>query len=281
MIDGLNGCRIEILDTCLSPTIKIECTIVRPIQMTSERGRGAGITMSTLGELEFLLVSNDYATLTSVSGGVKKFGAKFALVPTAEAGREYLERKKIDGVFVDTQVAGAIEMIEAVRRGPSNAKAAIFACVKSSRETTAALNAGANFVLKSPLTIESVALHITIAKEIMLREKRRYFRHPVNLSVTLKHGDAELHGRVANLSEGGMAVRGSKPLKKAAGVEFEFELGLGAELHGKGLVAWTSSEGMAGILFQTLHGMGRGHLEAWLTAREQLLPRPESTEGQA
>ena len=280
MIAGLYGRCLEILDIHLPQTIKIECMIVRPIQMTSERGRGTGTTMSTLAELELLLVSNDYATLTAVSGGVKKFGAKFALVPTAEAGREYLERKKIDGVFVDTQVAGAIEMIEAVRRGPSNAKAAIFACVKSSRETTAALNAGANFVLKSPLTIDNVALHIAIAKEIMLREKRRYFRHPVNRPVTLRDGGAEQLGRVTNLSEGGMAVRGSKPLKKAAGVEFEFELGLGAELHGKGLVAWTSSEGMAGILFQTLHGMGRGHLEAWLTAREQLLPRPESTDGQ-
>ena len=280
MIAGLYGRCLEILDIHLPQTIKIECMIVRPIQMTSERGRGTGTTMSTLAELELLLVSNDYATLTAVSGGVKKFGAKFALVPTAEAGWEYLERKKIDGVFVDTQVAGAIEMIEAVRRGPSNAKAAIFACVKSSRETTIALNAGANFVLKSPLTIDNVALHITIAKEIMLRERRRYFRHPVNRPVTLRDGGAEQLGRVTNLSEGGMAVRGSKPLKKAAGVEFEFELGLGAELHGKGLVAWTSSEGMAGILFQTLHGMGRGHLEAWLTAREQLLPRTESTEGQ-
>ena len=41
--------------------------------------------MSTLTELEFLLVSNDYATLTAVSGGVKKYGAKLGLVPTAEA----------------------------------------------------------------------------------------------------------------------------------------------------------------------------------------------------
>ena len=40
-------------------------------------------------------------------------------------------------------------------------------------------------------------------------------------------------------------------------------------------MAWTSSEGMAGILFQTLHGMGRGYLEAWLAGREQLSRKPE------
>jgi CheY-like chemotaxis protein len=233
--------------------------------------------MSTLSELEFLLVSNDYATLTAVSGGVKKYGAKFALVPTADAARDFLERKKIDGLFVDMQVPGALELIEAVRKGASNAKAAIFACVETARQSTATLDAGANFLLRKPLTVEGIALHITIAKDIMLRERRRYFRHPVNLPVTLKDGEAEQHGRIINLSEGGMAVRVGKPLKHGAGIEFWFELALGADISGKGLVAWTSSEGMAGVLIQTFHGMGRGHLGDWLTAREQLLPKTDNS----
>jgi len=236
--------------------------------------------MSTLSELEFLLVSNDYPALTAISGGVKKYAAKLGVVPTAEAAREYLERKKIDGVFVDMRISGARELIEAVRKGASNAKAAIFACVQSSRETTGALNAGANFVLRAPLSVEAVALHITIAKEIMLRERRRYFRHPVNFAVTLKAGETEQQGRITNLSEGGMAIRGAKTLKHASTMEFWFDLDFAVEISGKGLVAWTNSEGMAGILFQTLHGMGRGHLGAWLTAREQLLPRPADNEGQ-
>ena len=80
--------------------------------------------MSTVSDLEFLLVSNDYVTLTAVSGGTKKYGAKFDLVPTAEAAREFLVRKRIDGLFVDMQIPGALELIEAVRKGSSNGKAA-------------------------------------------------------------------------------------------------------------------------------------------------------------
>jgi response regulator RpfG family c-di-GMP phosphodiesterase len=231
--------------------------------------------MSTLSELEFLLVSNDYATLTAVSGGVKKYESKLGLVPTSEAARDYLERKKIDGVFVDMKVPGTLEMIEAVRKGSSNAKAAIFACVQTSRETTSALNAGANFVLRAPLSVELVALHITIAKDIMLRERRRYFRHLASIPVTLQEGEAEQQARITNLSEGGMAIRGAKHLKHAALIEFWFDLDSAVEISGKGQVAWTNSEGMAGILFQTLHGMGRGHLGAWLTAREQLSAKRE------
>lgn len=241
-------------------------------------GRRFLAAMSSLPELEFLLVSDDYATLTAVSGGVKKYGAKFALVPTAEAARDYLERKKVDGVFVDMQVAGTVELIERVRKGSSNGKSAIFACGTTAKDSTATLNAGANFLLKKPLNIEGVALHITIAKEIMLRERRRFFRHAVNLRVKLIGGGLELHGRIMNLSEGGMAVRAAKALKVSAVIEFAFELGFGAEISGKGVVAWTSSEGMAGILFQALAGMGRGHLGAWLTAREQLGIRPGANE---
>jgi len=46
-------------------------------------------------------------------------------------------------------------------------------------------------------------LHITIAKELLLREQRRYFRHAVNLGVVLKEGQTEQNARMTNLSEKG------------------------------------------------------------------------------
>jgi len=227
--------------------------------------------MPTVPELEFLLVSNDYATLSAVTVGLKQIGGHLAVVPTAEEAREFLLRRRIDGVFVDMQLHGAETLVEAIRKGSSNAKAAIFACVADAKQSTATLNAGANFLLRKPLTPEAVTLHITISKDIMLREKRRFFRHPVDLPVALKAIDkTEQHAKIVNLSQGGMAIRSGKPLKPGAVVEFAFELAIGEELRGKGLVAWTSSENMAGILIQTLQGLGRGYLERWIHARENL-----------
>ena len=107
--------------------------------------------MSKQVELEFVLVSSDYATKNAVSGGVKKYGAKFILVPTLESGRDCLNRRKIDGVFVDLEVSGALGLIEAIRNGASNSKAVIFACVTDSKEYPLALSAGANFLLRKPL----------------------------------------------------------------------------------------------------------------------------------
>lgn len=234
--------------------------------------------MSTPLELEFVLVSNDYATLNAVSGGVKKYGGKLILVPTAEAARDLVNRRKIDGVFVDLEVAGALGLIESIRKGTSNNKIVIFACVRTSREYTSTLNAGANFLLRKPLGLDSVALHITIAKELLVRERRRYFRHPVKLQVLLKEGEVGQLARMTNLSEGGMAVHTAKPLRHSSVVDFEFEFSFGVTVKGKGQVAWINTEGMAGIILQTFHANGKEHLEAWLTAQEHLSSKRTSQE---
>jgi ActR/RegA family two-component response regulator len=208
--------------------------------------------------------------MNAVSGGVKKYGAKFNMVPTPKAARDCLSRRKVDGVFVDMAVGGALELIEAIRTGTSNSKGVIFACILNTRESTATLSAGANFLLRKPLSVDSVALHLTIAKDLLVRERRRYFRHAVNLPVVLKTVEGEQHARVTNLSEEGMALRTTKPLKHLSVIDFAFDLSFGVHLTGKGQVAWTNTEGTAGILLQTIHGKGREFLESWLTSQEQL-----------
>ena len=220
--------------------------------------------------LEFVLVSSDYALMQAVAKAVKKYGAKFMLVPTAHEARECLSRRKIDGVFVDMEVPGALGLIESTRKGTSNGRAVIFACLVNAKESTQILAVGANFLLRKPLTEDGVAMHITISKELLLREQRRYFRHPVNLPVTLKEGEFEQQARITNLSGGGMAIRTVKPLKYGAVLEFAFELSMGVRISARGQVAWVNSEGMAGIIVQALRGKGSEQLGAWLTAREKL-----------
>jgi len=235
--------------------------------------------MAQASELEFVLVSSDYATVSAVSKGIRKIGGRFVLVPTAHEARESLGRKKVDGVFVDMEVPGALGLLESIRKGTSNSKAVIFGCVTNAKESTPTLNAGANFLLRKPLNEESVALHITIAKDLLVREQRRYFRHPVNLPVVLKEGEVEQNARVTNLSGGGMAVRTTKALKHSAVMDFEFELSLGIRVSGKGQVAWTNADGIAGINLQTLRGKGKEHLEAWLAVKERASEKEAGPKG--
>ena len=228
--------------------------------------------------LEFVLVSSDYAMMQAVSKGVKKFGARFVLMPTAHEAREWVSRRKIDGVFVDMEVPGALGLIESTRKGSANNRAVIFACLVNAKESTQILAVGANFLLRKPLTEEAVVMHMTISKELLVREKRRYFRHPVNLPVTLKEGEFVQQARIINLSGGGVALRAVKPLKHGAVLDLTFELSMGLRISARGQVAWVNSEGMAGIMLQTLRGKGSEQLDSWLAAREKLHPEGKTPE---
>jgi len=67
-----------------------------------------------------------------------------------------------------------------------------------------------------------------------------------------------------------MAVRTVKPLKHGAVLDFIFELSTGMCVSARGQVAWVNSEGVAGIMLQTLRGKGGEQLNAWLAAREKM-----------
>jgi hypothetical protein len=220
--------------------------------------------------LEFVLVSSDYATVQAVSKTVKKLGGKLVLLPAAHDARECLGRRKVDGLFVDMEVPGALGLIESTRKGTSNNKAVIFACGGNAKDATQILALGGNFLLRKPLSEETVAIHISISKDLLEAERRKYFRHPVNLAVKLREGETEQQGRIMNLSGGGMAVRTAKPLQHKATLDFTFELSMGMRISGKGQVTWVSSEGLAGIALRTLRGRAKEQFDAWLAAREQL-----------
>jgi PilZ domain-containing protein len=171
---------------------------------------------------------------------------------------------------VDMEVPGALGLIESTRKGTSNNKAVIFACGGRAKESTQILAVGANFLLRKPVSEDVVEMHITISKELLERERRRYFRHVVNLAVTLNDGTAEQQARMTNLSGGGMALRTAKPLKHGAVLDFSFELSLGVRVSGKGQVAWVNAEGLAGIALQMLRGKGKESLDGWLATREKI-----------
>jgi len=63
--------------------------------------------------------------------------------------------------------------------------------------------------------VDSVVLHITLAKDLLVRERRRYFPHAVNLPVVLREGEADFRGRITKLSEGNMTVHPTEPLKRS------------------------------------------------------------------
>jgi hypothetical protein len=143
--------------------------------------------------------------------------------------------------------------------------------VNGKTTTQEAFKSGANFVLQKPLTPLHASRCFNAALNFMVREKRRYFRHPVEMPLRISLArDQELTGTTTNLSEGGMAIRTLGKLPKDADALVCFTLpGSNVSLQLKGEVAWTDGTGHVGIRFIGVPQSSQYQLEKWLTERLQ------------
>jgi hypothetical protein len=190
-----------------------------------------------------------------------------------DSAHDYLQQRKVDGIFVDVEVSGARNLITSIRQGMSNRKAVVFACVPRPTASPFVFVTGATFLLQKPLTIESVVANLNAAQEMMAREKRQYSRLPVNLPVFLTAGGVVQRAMMTNLSEGGMALHLVKPLEHQSVVEFTFVLSSGETICGKGVTTWANNDRMVGLKFQFLRGDGASRLKEWLSARLEVTSR--------
>jgi CheY-like chemotaxis protein len=169
-------------------------------------------------------------------------------------------------------------LLRGIRQTQSNAKSVAFAVVNGKTTTQEAFQSGANFVLQKPLTPLHATRCLNAALNFMVREQRRYYRHPVEIPLRIALADKhELSATTTNVSEGGMAIRLIGKLLQGAQAQLRFTLpGANISLELKGQVAWADGTGHAGIRFVEVPQSSQYQLEKWLTAclRGELPERP-------
>src|ERR1035437_4882127 len=116
-------------------------------------------------------------------------------------------------------------VLEEVRRSPSNRTAVLFAVSDSDAATVSAFKAGSSFVLRRPLSLTSIGRHLKVAYGLILRERRRYFRCPLEIPAAIcRAGMPKVHGQTVNISESGMAITTSVSLQPGVKVQVHFTL---------------------------------------------------------
>jgi CheY-like chemotaxis protein len=218
--------------------------------------------------LEFMVVCNDASIFRPVAAAIQQVSGRLNCAPSTAGAWDYLSRRKVDGIVVDMGMPGALEMINRLRVASCNRSSVVFACMGSSTEMQFAIRAGANFVFHHPLLSEKIAHIFASAAPTMLAEKRRSFRYPLMVPVLLKMRDREVESTMSNLSEGGMAIWSLYYHTPGSEVQFTFELPFGGSIRGQGEVAWTNTEGLAGVKFHFLPDQASAHLNGWVTRRD-------------
>lgn len=220
--------------------------------------------------LESLLISDDTALLSVLRPTLEKISVDIHVCEESQLRSGLLRKRKFDAVIIDCDdLENGTDLLRSLRQTQSNAKSVAFAVLNGRTTTQEAFQFGANFVLQKPLTPLHAARCFNAALNFMVRERCRYFRHPVEipLRIILPHNQ-ELTASSTNISEGGMAIRTLSKLTKDTQAQFRFTLpGINTSLELKGQVAWADGTGHAGIRFVDVPQSSQYQLEKWLTDR--------------
>jgi ActR/RegA family two-component response regulator len=240
--------------------------------MSNANAVGASIAASIAG---VLLVSNDAVTIQQLSESMQQLAMFPEVCGEVLAALDLLNRRKFDAVIVDLQLGvQANAILEKVRHSPANRTAVIFTISDSDAETASAFKAGSNFALRRPLSQTSIERNFKVAYGLIVRERRRYFRCPVEIPAMIR-GPAtpEIQGQTLNISEGGIAVNTAVSLGPGIKVQVEFTLpGQSFRFEAEAAVCW-SKESYLGLQFTSLSPHLASELQEWLARRlEQSLP---------
>ncbi len=226
--------------------------------------------------LDSLLLSQDPELVRVIRPTLEKLAIEVEVCYEARKATDILISEKFDAVIVDCDdLKGGIEVLQGLRGTPSNRNSVTFAILNGKRTTTQeAFGMGANFVLQKPISALNAARCFHAALNFMVRERRRYFRHPVKVQVRIALDDKTINATSTNLSESGIAVMLHEALPKGATPRLQFTLPeTNTRLDLESEVVWADLKGRAGLRFQNLPKTSQEQLESWLDERlEEEMP---------
>jgi CheY-like chemotaxis protein len=221
-----------------------------------------------------LLVSADPFTIQHFSHALQELSISPDVCQEVPTAVGLLNRRKFDAVIVDLQLGEQSGLIlDEARISPANQTAVTFVISSGDAEGTA-FRKRSEFVFERPISEESIRSTLKPAYGLILRERRRYFRCPVSVPVTiLRQGMPEVHCHSVNLSEGGMAVSTFVPLVAGEDVQVQFTLpDQERALSAASKICWLKS-GRLGVRFVSLSKECKSELQGWLSGKlEAILP---------
>jgi CheY-like chemotaxis protein len=220
--------------------------------------------------LESLLLSRDPQVIGVLRPTLEKLSIDVEVCQAARPGADKISSEKFDAIIVDCDdLEGGLNVLGGLRKGTSNSNSVAFAILNGNTTTHKAFDMGANFVLQKPISPLNAMRCFSAAVGFMERERRRYFRHPVEVPVivVLSQGE-ELKATATNVSEGGMAVHFQGNLPKTGIAKIIFTLpGMHWSMEPKVDLAWADGNGCAGLRFSEMPENSQQQLERWLCAQ--------------
>jgi DNA-binding response OmpR family regulator len=233
-----------------------------------------GTSAQTAPMATALVISDDEATVQQLTESMQQFAISAEVCRDAGFALQSMNRRHYEAVVVDLKMYQAKEIMERVRFSPSNQTATTFA-ITDGPASASGFSTGANFVLERPFSNESLSRSLRAAYGIIMRERRRYFRCPVTIPVAVRDQEGqEIQCETINISESGLAIRISTPMKAGTEVTVRFSLPENqTRFVVPSKICWSDPTGRTGLQFLSLPVPQKTELQGWLSRRlEEVLP---------
>src|SRR5512133_4268417 len=224
-----------------------------------------------------LLVLTDDSTAERLRQILAEFQVESEYCSESHVASQKLAERRYDAVMVDLEdQSAAASILEQVRQSQISKNAVTISLLDDKSLVRRAFGMGANFILYKPIAEEPARASLRAAIALLKRERRRSFRVPVQLPVTLSwHGAPEVEGIMLDLSENGMDVLSAQPLQQSQALHVHFSLPDLSQIGATGQVAWANSNGQAGVEFVDFPDGQKQIVQDWLSANAPEGPPPE------
>src|SRR4051812_26725464 len=221
-------------------------------------------------QLSALICSQDARTLKVLQVLLAGMSIDTEVCDDRDSARRHLVRRNFDGIFVDGSVPSASDLLREIKDTPGGQRAVPFAILEGKTSVKEAFSLGAGFILYKPLSLEKTKTSLRAAHGLMMRERRRQFRHTLE-DVTAKitfRGGSEKTVEILDLSEGGMALHLREYVERRGKLRANFTLpGEKHAIEVEGEITWADDHGRLGVHFISMPDSSRAVLERWLAER--------------
>jgi DNA-binding response OmpR family regulator len=234
---------------------------------------------ASVSSVKVLLVSQDIQTIETLCHLMGQTAMYVEVCSDARSATRKLCHSKFEGVAVDFKgKTQAMELLTRLPKMTSHRAAVVLAILDRNDDLQSAFSAGANFILERPFSPRISVPTLKASFSLMMRERRRYFRCPLQTLVSLSTSSrSAIDATSVNLSEGGMALLTAVPLEVGESMQLSMTLpGTARAIKLQADVSWNDNAGRIGMQFTPPALAVSERLQSWLS--EQLEHSPSERE---
>ncbi len=206
-----------------------------------------------MSSLNALFLTRDHRSVSRLLAPLQQWGVITEVESEPDYAIAALLRRHFDGFIADfTSVPSVRDAIGAIRSATACKSTPILALIDNSISVQSALEGGVNSALDKGSSPARSRPYLRIALLLMTREHLRYFRYPVDTPAAITYaGGPTLEARTINVSNEGLALRLTHPMRVTRTVRARFQLPTAnpTVVVATGHTAWMDNQGRLGLRF--------------------------------